>query len=223
MIRNNPKYSSSFGFIDLLFNLLVGFVFLFFIAYLLINPIAKQGVITPPDKILINATWEDKSNADIDLWMEDPEGNVMSFQNKVIPGAHLEKDDLGESNDAIWVNGKRVVSLINSETIHIQGLIPGDYYITVHAYNLRNEGAKEVDINLKTLDPYRNKANRRITLTQSGQEKCIWMFTISPTQKIVDVQNCSRQLVVGKLTQEYNQITDRPINNGLPPSNTRIP
>ena len=91
MIRNNPKYSSSFGFIDLLFNLLVGFVFLFFIAYLLINPIAKQGVITPPDKILINATWEDKSNADIDLWMEDPEGNVMSFQNKIIPGANFLK------------------------------------------------------------------------------------------------------------------------------------
>ena len=123
MIRNNPKYSSSFGFIDLLFNLLVGFVFLFFIAYLLINPIAKKGVITPPDKVLINATWEDNSNADIDLWMEDPNGNVMSFQNKTIPGAHLEKDDLGESNDAIWVNGQRVVSPINSETIHIQGLI----------------------------------------------------------------------------------------------------
>jgi len=223
MIRNNPKYSSSFGFIDLLFNLLVGFVFLFFIAYLLINPIAKKGVITPPDKVLINATWEDNSNADIDLWMEDPNGNVMSFQNKTIPGAHLEKDDLGESNDAIWVNGQRVVSPINSETIHIQGLIPGDYYVTVHAYNLRNEGAKDVDVSLKTLDPYRDKANRRITLIQSGQEICIWKFTINQTQKISDVQNCERQLVVGRLTQEYDHSLNRPSNNELPPANTRIP
>ena len=39
------KYSTNLGFVDLLFNLLVGFVSLLLIAFLLINPIADDGKI----------------------------------------------------------------------------------------------------------------------------------------------------------------------------------
>ena len=42
------KYSSNLAFVDLLFNLLVGFTSLFIIAFLMINPIAKDGEVTPP-------------------------------------------------------------------------------------------------------------------------------------------------------------------------------
>ena len=42
---SDPRYRSSFGFIDLLFNLLVGFVFLFMLAFMLINPVAKKETI----------------------------------------------------------------------------------------------------------------------------------------------------------------------------------
>ena len=44
---SDPRYRSSFGFIDLLFNLLVGFVFLFMLAFMLINPVAKKETIKP--------------------------------------------------------------------------------------------------------------------------------------------------------------------------------
>jgi len=39
---NNEKYKSTIGFTDLLFNILVGFAFLFIIAFLLIKPEAKK-------------------------------------------------------------------------------------------------------------------------------------------------------------------------------------
>jgi len=39
---NNEKYKSTIGFTDLLFNILVGFAFLFIIAFLLITPEAKK-------------------------------------------------------------------------------------------------------------------------------------------------------------------------------------
>ena len=39
---SDPRYRSSFGFIDLLFNMLIGFVFLFMLAFLLINPVKKE-------------------------------------------------------------------------------------------------------------------------------------------------------------------------------------
>lgn len=222
MKRNKSKHSSSFGFTDLLFNLLVGFVFLFFIAYLLINPIAKKGIITPPDKVIISALWDPKSTADVDMWMQAPDGEILSFQNKVISGAHLEKDDLGDNNDAIWVNGVRTVTPVNIEVIHIQGLQKGVYYVTLHAYNLRREGAKDVDVTIRTLDPYRLKASKNIRLQQSGQEKCTFMFETDDRQRIIDVKNCTKQLVVGKLTQEYETLNNQN-NDEMPPRNTRIP
>ena len=43
---SDPRYRSSFGFIDLLFNMLIGFVFLFMLAFLLINPVAKKETIS---------------------------------------------------------------------------------------------------------------------------------------------------------------------------------
>lgn len=44
------KYSSNLAFVDLLFNLLIGFASLFVIAFLMINPIAKTGAVTPPHR-----------------------------------------------------------------------------------------------------------------------------------------------------------------------------
>ena len=51
---SDPRYRSSFGFIDLLFNLLVGFVFLFMLAFMLINPVAKKETIKPKAEYFIN-------------------------------------------------------------------------------------------------------------------------------------------------------------------------
>ena len=41
--RRHRSYGSQVAFIDLLFNTLVGFVFLFVMAFILINPIAKKS------------------------------------------------------------------------------------------------------------------------------------------------------------------------------------
>ena len=49
---NKNKYKSTIGFTDLLFNLLVGFVYLFIIAFILINPIQKKH------RIESNDTWK---------------------------------------------------------------------------------------------------------------------------------------------------------------------
>jgi hypothetical protein len=179
MDRN--KYSSSFGFIDLLFNLLVGFVFLFFIAYILINPIAKKGIITPPDVALITAQWNDYSTADVDIWIRDPHGRIMSFQNKVISGMHLEKDDLGNRNDTVWVNGEDVINPTNQEVIHIQQFIPGTYRVSVHLYNQRGEPPQNVTVKLKTLSPYKEYATKDIILSTHGQEIGVFEFKIIKT------------------------------------------
>ena len=77
MPRNTKRYLTTFGFIDLLFNMIVGFVFLFFIAYILINPIADDGKIDPPDVAMLVIDWDDNSKLDVDIWVKDPKGNIL--------------------------------------------------------------------------------------------------------------------------------------------------
>ena len=205
----SPKYKSTFGCIDLLFNLLVGFVFLFFIAYVLINPIAKQGIITPPDKIIIEARWTKASIADIDLWMMDPSQHILSFQNKVIPGAHLEKDDLGATNDTVWVNGQKVTNPNNNEVIHIQTLQPGTYRVSVHMYNNRTEpGPHTVTVKIRSIDPYRVLVEKEVQLKKFGQEIGIVSFKVSETNRVYDVENYAGGLVIQELQNHYNQHRD---------------
>lgn len=205
MSRN--RYSSSFGFIDLLFNLLVGFVFLFFIAYILINPIAKKGIITPPDIALVVIQWNDGSTSDVDVWIRDPEGRVMSFQNKVISGMHLEKDDLGNRNDTVWVNGEDVTNPTNQEVIHIQQFIPGTYQVSIHMYNMRGEPAQDIIASLKTLDPYREQATKNLQLTDPGQEKGVFEFTIVKAENgkmiVADVNDFSGSIARRNIESNY--------------------
>ena len=98
------KYSTNLGFVDLLFNLLVGFVSLLLIAFLLINPIADDGKIDPVTEFIINVQWPDNSSIDIDLWVQGPEGTIVSFKQKDGNYMVLERDDLGISNDFVMIN-----------------------------------------------------------------------------------------------------------------------
>ena len=96
---NRGKYKSTVGFTDLLFNLLVGFVFLFIIAFILINPITKKADVPKKAEYMIVMEWPTEVADDIDLWVKDPEGNTVSFVKKENGYMNLEKDDLGHSND----------------------------------------------------------------------------------------------------------------------------
>ena len=95
------KYGSSTAFTDLLFNIVIGVAFMFMLAFLLINPVAKKKDIESKADYLIILTWDSESVNDIDLWMRDPVGNLMSFRNKDKGLMHLDRDDLGSRNDKI--------------------------------------------------------------------------------------------------------------------------
>ena len=97
--NNRQKFKSSIGFTDLLFNLVIGFVYLFVIAFILINPIAKKGDVIKKAEYMIVLEWNHEYNDEIDLWVKDPAGNIVSFLQKSKGLMHLEKDDLGYSND----------------------------------------------------------------------------------------------------------------------------
>ena len=54
------RLGSGLAFNDLLFNVLIGFVMLFIIAFLLINPITKKADIPVKAEFIITIEWEDE-------------------------------------------------------------------------------------------------------------------------------------------------------------------
>ena len=76
------QYSSNLAFIDFLFILLLAFISMFILALILINPITKKSEVERRAEFLIVLEWDKNSADDVDIWVEDPSGQVLSFRNK---------------------------------------------------------------------------------------------------------------------------------------------
>ena len=138
LLREPAKYKSTIGFTDLLFNLLVGFVFLFIIAFILINPITKKKDVPKKAEYMVVIEWESTSLDDIDLWVKAPDGKTVSFVKKEAGLMNLEKDDLGISNDfTIDEYGNRQYVYVNREVVTIRGILAGQYQVAAHVYAMK--------------------------------------------------------------------------------------
>jgi len=132
---SNRRQGSNLAFNDLLFNVLIGFVMLFVIAFLLINPIAKKADIPVKAEFIIVLEWDPQADDDLDLWVIRDDDKAVGFSNREFAPLHLDRDDLGTSNDLIIVDGESRIIRSNRETITVRGIVPGNYYISVHAYS----------------------------------------------------------------------------------------
>jgi hypothetical protein len=187
------KYSTNLGFVDLLFNLLVGFVSLLLIAFLLINPIADDGKIDPVTEFIINVQWPDNSSIDIDLWVQGPEGTIVSFKQKDGNYMVLERDDLGISNDFVMINGEPKIIRRNIETLMINTILEGEYFINVHNYN-HNKPLKDgedypvpVEVTLIKMTPFSNIFTLKTTLS-FRQETTIASFLVNRNGVVNDIR-----------------------------------
>ena len=188
---NNEKYKSTIGFTDLLFNILVGFAFLFIIAFLLIKPEAKKKDFDRNAEFVVIMEWDKEAKGDIDLYVEDPLGAKCSFRQTVANFMHLDKDDLGSANDTV-VNADGTISTvkINREVITIRGIIAGEYTINVHYYSerdysrvgnaMRKKKSKEVTvkIELHKVNPYTIMWIGEKTFHSKGQEETFVRFRL---------------------------------------------
>ncbi len=185
----------TFTFIDMLFNLLIGFTFLFMLAFLLINPVAKKHVHDPKAEYLVILTWDDQSKADIDLWIKDEYGHIVSFRSKDYALMHLDRDDLGTRNDSyemaptydqLLKNEEpkiKEIHYINREVLSLRSKKPREYTVTVHFYS--NHGSREnpavpeeIYVELIQVNPYKTWKIVRVQLSEVGQEKHLFKFQV---------------------------------------------
>ena len=147
------RYSSFDPFTDLLFNILLGFTFLFFITMLFINPITKLGNINMKAEYIITVDWKDSLPDDIDLWVKDPNGEIVSYLKKDAGWLHLDRDDRGVINDKIIIDGKEVIYPINREVVTLRGIIPGEYVVNLYLYDHKSNSPVEAKIIIEKVNP----------------------------------------------------------------------
>ena len=216
---NNEKYKSTIGFTDLLFNILVGFAFLFIIAFLLIKPEAKKKDFDRNAEFVVVMEWDKEAKGDIDLYVEDPLGAKCSFRQTVANFMHLDKDDLGSANDTV-VNADGTVSTvkINREVITIRGIIAGEYTINVHYYSerdysrvenvMRKKKSKEltVKIELHKVNPYTIMWVGEKIFHSKGQEETFVRFRLDKDGTVLSPFTFEKKKFVTPLMATGNYI-----------------
>ncbi|MFP6680699.1 MAG: hypothetical protein VCB07_00745 [Gammaproteobacteria bacterium] len=191
------RRSTSDPFTDLLFNALLGFTFLFLIAIMFMNPVAKKGIINPKAEYIVTIEWPDNSPDDVDTWVEDPNGNLIWFRNREAGLVHLDRDDRGQINDTITVNGTEIQNPLNQEVVTIRGVVPGEYVVNVHYYATETELPIRVTVKVSKVNPALEIVYYGDTLLEKkGDEKTAVRFVINKSGTVTQVSHIAKSLVV---------------------------
>ena len=140
-------------FTDLLFNALLGFAFMFAIAFMMINSSEESGNINTKAEVLISVQWPDEHPDDVDAVVEDPQGKLVWYHNRDSGLMHLDRDDRGNLADNINLKGDVVSSPINQETITVRGLQTGEYVINLLHYKSNFKEPLPVTVKVEKLNP----------------------------------------------------------------------
>lgn len=140
-------------FIDLLFNTLLGFSFLFLVSLLFINPDADQAKVDKQAEYVITVSWPNDIPDDIDVWAHAPTGHTVSYVQKEAGWLLLDRDDRGKVNDTIVVDGKEVVHPTNEEIVTIRNRQYGEYIVNLYYYKAETQGPIPVDIKIDKINP----------------------------------------------------------------------
>jgi uncharacterized protein YfaP (DUF2135 family) len=187
------------GFTDLLFNALLGFVLLFVLAMLLINPVARSGAIDPKAEFLITLSWPEEHKDDVDLYVQDPAGNLVWFRRREAGLMHLDRDDLGRSNDVVRVAGLEVVNPLNQEIVTLRGVVPGEHVVNVHLYRFDGDGPVPATVRVEKLNPtVKLIFHDDLQLSRQGEEKTALRFTVRRDGEVVAVTRLAKHLVPGR-------------------------
>ena len=184
-------------FYDMLFNMLIAFVFCFIIALLAMNPKAlKAGDIPSKAEYIITVSWPDMNPNDIDTWVQGPAGDLVWFRAREAGLMHLDRDDRGLANDTIVVNGKQIINPLNTEVVTIRGIEPGEFIVNVQYYESKNNEPVDVTVSVIKVNPRAEVVfYGQLTLARKGDEATAARFTVLPDGSVSNVNTLPKKLV----------------------------
>jgi hypothetical protein len=180
----------------MLFKALQIVAFLFFIAVLSIAPDAKDGKVDTKAEFIITMDWPDNHPDDLDLFVQDPVGNIAWYRHREAGFLTLDRDDRGGANDFILVNGMKIPSPIREEIVTVRGLVPGEYTVNVSHFQAVSGQPVEATVKVQKLNPNAQVIfDDKVVVDHNGDEKTAVRFRLDAAGKVIDVQRRPKSLL----------------------------
>jgi hypothetical protein len=193
---NYPRERPFDPFSVMLFKALQVVAFLFFIALLAINPEAKSGKIDTKAEFIITMTWPDNHPDDIDLYTEDPLGNIVWYHQREAGFMVLDRDDRGGINNSVLINGEKVTSPMRQETVSIRRIVAGEYTVNVDHYLATTGAPVPVTVKVEKINPTVQVISYdTLTVDHTGQELTAVRFRVADNGDVTGVNHREKSLI----------------------------
>ena len=170
--------------------------FLFFIALLAISPESKEGKIDSKAEFIITMDWPDNHPDDLDLFVQDPVGNIAWYRHREAGFLNLDRDDRGGMNDFIVVNGRKIPSPIREEIVTVRGIVAGEYTVNVSHFQATTGQPVAATVKVQKLNPTAQVIfDDKVMVDHTGDEKTALRFWLDAEGKVVDVQKRPKSLM----------------------------
>jgi hypothetical protein len=180
----------------MLFKALQVVAFLFFIALLAISPDSKEGKIDSKAEFIITMDWPDNHPDDLDLFVQDPIGNIAWYRHREAGFLTLDRDDRGGANDFILVNGRKIPSAIREEIVTVRGVVAGEYTVNVSHFQAITGQPVEATVKVQKLNPTAQVIfDDKVTVNHTGDEKTAVRFKVDAEGKVIDVYRRPKSLL----------------------------
>ncbi len=195
--RHRAREAEVDPFYDMLFNMLIAFVFCFIVALLAMNPKAlKAGDIPSKAEYIVTVSWPDRNPNDIDTWVQDPSGNLVWFRAREAGLMFLDRDDRGDANDAVLINGQRIASPFRQEVVTVRGIVPGEFTVNVQYYQSRDGLPVQINVSVMKVNPRAEVVYYgQLTLQRQGDEATAVRFTVRPDGSVANTNTLAKSLV----------------------------
>ncbi len=170
--------------------------FMFFLAFLTINPEALSGKIDTKAEFIITVTWPDDNPDDIDTYVEDPLGNIVWYHQLEAGFLNLDRDDRGDFNDYVMINGRKVRNPLRQEIVSMRGIVAGEYVVNVVHYLATTPDPVEVKVRIEKVNPKVQVVYYgTVELKGTGYEATACRFTLAADGTVTDVNTMPKSLV----------------------------
>lgn len=145
MNNNRYRFGNLLGYVDIVMNLLMGFIVLFIFAFMLMKVDTSKNknpeLLKYKAKVIIHLHWDDKSNTDLDLWVRSSNPtNIVSFRQKESPNMWLDHDSQGaSSNKVTMADGTVKETFGNDEVVQFKECTNTRVNVNIHTYNTSDD------------------------------------------------------------------------------------
>ena len=144
-----------------------------------VHPVAKTQEGEKKDALfLITADWPVDRDADVDLWLQKPDGTNVFFSRRDVGCAKLDNDNRGFLDGQVKLSdGSTTTVISNKETISLRCIEPGRYTVGVNLYNYHHDGRVQdperpvqVRVQIEALNPSITTVYAQDTLLDTIQQ-----------------------------------------------------